>query len=230
MLAVADPLTTPAYDVRDIARLVGITPQRARRWVQGYQFTSSAGEKVSPPLLYQGTDTASFLDLMELVYANAFLDNGYSLKQVRKALEEARLVTKQAHPFASRQLWLSPNDIYLSLRLDDSAGEAELRSLLHAGQTGIGPVILAISDQVVFGDDGLIHEWYPRGKSVPVIIDPKHLGGQPRIEGTRIPTWTLTSLWRAENHSVEAVAQAYGLTPDQVRAAIDFEQVVSDAA
>lgn len=220
-------LTTPAYSVSEVAHLVRIHPRRARRWLMGYKFQDQSGERWSPPLRSDGSKDASFLDLMELLYANAFMDSGFSLQAARKALEEARRVTGMQHPFATRAIYLAPNDIFLPVNRE---GDAELRSLLNKGQTGIRPVIIDISRRLEFGEDGYVTKWFPQGRDAHVVVDPRNLGGRPRIEGTRLSTRDIVALWRAADCQVEVVAADYRLNADTVRAAIDFENATALAA
>jgi len=165
---------------------------------------------------------------MELVYSSAFLDAGFSLQKIRKALAEARSVTGQDHPFANKTIYIAPNDIYVRMG-ENETENAELRSLLKAGQQGIAPVILDISKRLDFDETGNVCAWHPKGKNIPIVVDPFHVDGDPRIANTRIPTSAVLSLWRAEKNQVEPVANAFGLSADTIRAIVDFEMASTAA-
>jgi uncharacterized protein (DUF433 family) len=214
------PLDEPRYNVEQVARLVEIRRARARRWLMGYQ----GPDRRMAPLLADPKAEASFLDVMELVYASAFLRAGFSPYKVRQALEEARGLTGLAHPFANRCVYIAPNDIFLQ-----QAGQ-ELRSLLQAGQEGIHPVITDISKRLDFDQAGNAVAWHPRGRAAPIMVDPFHVDGAARIPGTRITTAAVMSLWRAEGHAVDTVAQAFGQPPDLIRAVLDYETTTANAA
>ena len=59
--------------------------------------------------------------------------------------------------------------------------------------------------------------------------DPKILGGRPVIKGTRVPVQVLVGSL-AGGDSVEQVCQGYGVTPEDVRAALGYASEALDYA
>lgn len=64
----------------------------------------------------------------------------------------------------------------------------------------------------------------PDGNDSAVIIDARVRFGEPTVEGTRIPTADVYDLWVAEGNDSDAVAEAYGLSLQQVHSAVAYEK------
>ena len=97
----ADQLRRPSYTVAEAARLVGLTGERVRRWLRGYQYSYRDSIRGQPPVVQKGRGAASphasFLDLVDLLFVKRFLDHGVSLQKIRRALDEAREVLGTNH-------------------------------------------------------------------------------------------------------------------------------------
>lgn len=58
--------------------------------------------------------------------------------------------------------------------------------------------------------------------TIPVVSTPNVLGGKPRVEGTRVGVHQVGSLVREHDWSTAAVAEEFGLTADEIDAAIEY--------
>lgn len=58
--------------------------------------------------------------------------------------------------------------------------------------------------------------------TIPVVSTPNVLGGKPRVEGTRVGVHQVGSLVREHDWSRAAVAEEFGLTADEIDAAIEY--------
>ena len=65
--------------------------------------------------------------------------------------------------------------------------------------------------------------WWPMGKDIPIVVDPKHAYGAPSAVSASVTRATLFASFRA-NKSAEKVADWFGVTLDEVHAAVRFEQ------
>jgi uncharacterized protein (DUF433 family) len=65
--------------------------------------------------------------------------------------------------------------------------------------------------------------WWPMGKDTPRVVDPKHAFGAPRVVSAAVTTATPFASFRA-NKNAERVADWFAVTPEEVRAAVRFEQ------
>ena len=108
-----DILDVPMYVPADAARMIGVQPQRVRRWLR-----ESKAAHARPVVRRAGsaeTPYASFLDLMDLLFVKQFLDEGVSLPRLRRALDEARTILGSDH-FAYEHFWTNGKGIYLKVR------------------------------------------------------------------------------------------------------------------
>ena len=102
---------TPMYNPTFAGSLAGLSTGRVKRWLEGYHYRYSVGIKrevrvghKAPIISRSGTEYpnyATFLDLIDLLFVNKFLDHGISLQKIRKALNEANQLIG-GHHFAQR--------------------------------------------------------------------------------------------------------------------------------
>jgi uncharacterized protein (DUF433 family)/DNA-binding transcriptional MerR regulator len=223
-------LTAPIYEPAEIARLVGLTPSRVRRWLFGYHYRVGIDkrDKKQLPVIRRDSSNryryASFLDLIELLSVKSFLDKGLSLQRVRRACDEAAAVLKVDHPFARKRFFTAGDQIYLELH--DSLSAANLLQLLSGGQWVIEPVIRGFAEQIDFDlDSDLASKWWPLGKNEHVVLDPLVSFGAPSIVGRGVKTSNVFDLYLAERGRAEIVAPWMSLTIAEVEAAVRFEKM-----
>jgi uncharacterized protein (DUF433 family) len=58
--------------------------------------------------------------------------------------------------------------------------------------------------------------------TIPIVSTPDVLGGKPRIEGTRVPVHQVGHLVHEQAWSHGRVADQFGLTADEVEAALEY--------
>ena len=163
---------------------------------------------------------ATFLDLVDLLFVNRFLKQGYSLQKVRRALDEADRVIG-GHHFAQRCFFTDGKEIYLRVREKETDN---LLQLLSGGQWVISEVILKFATQVDFdGNTGFAERWYPKGKDGRVVLDPRIAFGAPTILGRGVRTANVYDLYQAEKERTRAVAEWMELDESDVEAAVEFE-------
>ena len=94
-------LDRPIYPAAEAGRLVGLSSVRVNRWLKGYKYKYDEKIHHQPPLIHRqgtlGTSYASFLDLIDLLFAKRFVDYGISLQKVRIALDEAAIILETNH-------------------------------------------------------------------------------------------------------------------------------------
>ncbi|MFH0793172.1 MAG: DUF433 domain-containing protein [bacterium] len=228
-------LDLPAYPAAEAARLIGLHPTRVRRWLRGYQYRykTDPGEfsiREQEALIQRGatrgTTYASFLDLIDLLFARQFLDYGISLQKLRKALDEARAILKTDH-FARQTFFTDGRNVYLQVKDSDDHSDAILE-LLSNGQWVIAPVIRALAHRIEFDKpSGLARRWYPKGPSGLVVLDPSISFGRPSIVGRGVPTAAVYDLYLAERKKLRRVCKWMDLKTDEVQAAVSFEMKIA---
>ncbi len=227
-----DRFSTPLYEPAYAARLLHMHPSRVRRWLFGYSFKTGKGEAVrkrsQSPLIRRGSEGtvryASFLDLMELLFARDFLERGISLHRMRRALVEAAAFYGVDHPFAHKRFFTAGKQIFLELR-DKQGGTPTLLQLLSGGQWAIAPIVRQYAKQIDFGvGTDIAERWWPLGRDEPILVDPRIAFGSPAVVGRGVRTAVVYDLYLGEQRDVRAVAGWMGLDIDAVKAAVRLEQ------
>lgn len=217
----------PTYSAAEVGRMVGLHPARVRRWLRGYDYRYAAKIRHQRPVIRRrgprpGT-YASFLDLIDLLFVKRFLDHGVSLQRVRRALDEASEILGTDH-FACSNFFTDGREIYLEVR---EAGDAILQ-LLSGGQWVIAPLIRKLAEQIDFDSEtGLARRWYPLGPGTRVVLDPCIAFGHPALVGRRTLTANVYDFYRAERRSLERTCEWLALEPEEVRAAVAFEERIA---
>ncbi len=220
----------PRYGVAEAARLVGMSASRVRRWLRGYQYKWNVDGETKygsqdPVVQHEKVEEsqgASFLDLIELLFARAFVDKGFPLQKIRAALDEARGLLRLDYPFARRRFFTDGSEIYLQLEKNSAR---HLLQLFSGGQWAIPEVIHSIAEQIRFDDPtGLPLDWWPRGRKGGVFLSPRISFGAPTLARRHVKTSNVYDLFLAEGRSLIAVADWYAIEPDDVKAAVEFEQ------
>jgi uncharacterized protein (DUF433 family) len=223
-------LNEPLFEAADVARLVGMTPTRVRRWLHGYEYrwTSGAQSRTGrqPPVVGGAGQAskrhASFLDLVELLFVRAFLSRSMSLQRVRRAADEASRRLGVDHPFSRQRFFTDGRGIYLAFK---DSGDTSLLELLSGGQWVMAPVVLQTAEQLAFDElTGFATRWWPLGREKRVVIDPAVAFGAPSIDGRGVKTANVYDLFEAERRSTQAVSSWLKLEPEEVVAAVDFER------
>jgi uncharacterized protein (DUF433 family) len=224
------------YPASTVARLVGITAPRVRRWLQGYEYTYSAGPKTiarrqDPVVRRTGSadsQYASFLDLVDLLFVKRFLDRGLSLQKIRRALDEAHTLLG-GHHFAHRHFFTDGKEIYMEVK-SKPAGADALLELLSGGQWVIAPVIKALSHQIDFDQPtGFAERWYPLETSKRVVVDPRVSFGQPSVAGKNVTTSNVYDFYLAEDRNVDRVCSWMSVDRLEVVDVVTFEERLAAA-
>jgi len=167
-----------------------------------------------------GTSFASFLDLIDLLFAQRFINYGVSLQKLRKALDEAAEILHTDH-FARRSFFTDGRNIYLQVKEEGNA----ILELLSGGQWVIPDIIKELSHQIDFDSaTELALRWYPMGPDGLVVLDPMISFGRPAIVKRGIATGNVFDLFLAEERRVRPVCRWMDLSTNEVNAAIRFEE------
>lgn len=232
-------LDVPLYSPTLVARLVGLSPTRVRRWLRGYEYTYVPARAAQPIRRRQhgivsragaaSSSFASFLDLIDLLFVKKFVERGISIQRLRQALSEANEILG-AHHFAQRRFWTDGREIFLEVNPRGSEANALLH-LLAGGQWAIAPVIKSEAKQIDFNEvTGVAERWFPLGKDEPVVVDPRYGFGSPSLVRRGVETANVFDLFNAEGRDVERVCRWMNLEQREVNAAVRFEEMLAAAA
>lgn len=227
------------YARPDAARLLGMTPDRLRRWVGGYTYwlrneRSGRSQRRRPPVIHtdipaiDGAVSISFLELMELRVVKAIVDRGVSLQHVRKAASLACRKFDTEHPFASSRVFTDGKHIFSAISDEPDAPNVVKWRESEIDQITSGRIFERFLKEIEFdAHTALAHRWWPLGKNTPIVLDPQVGFGAPVIEGTAVRTVTIARLARRE--TVAKAAVAFELESRQAKAAVDFEETLAAA-
>ena len=166
--------------------------------------------------------TLSFADLVTCQAITFFREAGLSLEAIRRAEQFFVGLYGIKKPFAHRQFWYSPNDLFGRLRDHVISGT-------RGGQIGwdfLAEGLRTWPNELRFAESDLrAIAWRPDPR---ISLEPDVQFGQPCLAGTRIPTSALWS-YAAAGDSYEAIARAYQIEVKDVEQAVNWESRVRAA-
>lgn len=227
------------FPLRDAARLAQIDPRTAQRWAEGYPFTYKGEQRVShgvmPLALERIGDRRdlTFAELLTLRLVKAFKAAGLGLPTIKRVAARAASEYGLPMPFVSRRFRTDGRKVFVELQQAPAANDEAVttrreRKLIvvltgqHQFAEAVEPSLFANVDW----QDDLVSRWWPLGKSCAVVLDPQIVFGSPHIKGTRVPTRVVAAAVSAEGGgeaAIQAVAEWYRLTPQQIQDAVRFE-------
>jgi uncharacterized protein (DUF433 family)/DNA-binding transcriptional MerR regulator len=208
------------YSVSQAARLTELNPSRLRRWVLGYRW-GEGGE--SPPLVVRDAtgDDLTFADLIEVLFVRAFLDQGCSMRTIRRAADVARELFNHPRPFSLKKLETDGYRIFTRISPDAASEDKEALLELAKNQHVFAQVVRPHIRKLDYEDD-IAARWWPMGHGQPIVVDPKRQFGQPIVAKAAVPTRVLYGAASA-GESVPDIANWYSVTVPEVEAALRFE-------
>tara|TARA_R110000787_G_scaffold24088_5_gene68624 strand:- start:390 stop:1079 length:690 start_codon:yes stop_codon:yes gene_type:complete len=216
-----DPLLAGFFSIPEAARLVGVSPNLVRGWLNGYA-NSRSGPVVDRD--FEGTRTVSFLDLMELRFIAVFRAQKVSMPTLRIAAENARRDWSVNHPLAlSGEKYVTDRRKVFERVAKENGDEAAWDMVSGQGELW-DTIEQTIAKGVTFDPKTYLAKlWRPRPAEFPrIVIDPHVAFGRPTIEGTKVPTAALFRQWKAEGNK-ERVAKWFDVPSDMVAMAIEYE-------
>lgn len=239
----AQPLPSPLglglYPLPDAARLAQLAPRTARRWAEGYDYRQSGVTRHSPGVMgltlapIGGARDLTFPEMLTLRLVKGFRGAGLSLHTIKRVAEVAARDFGTTTPFVSRRFRTDGQKMFVELQQVEPANdepalakrERELIEALNKQRVFADVIEPSLFQNVGWADD-LAARWWPLGHDRAVVLDPATVFGAPSIARTRVTTAAIADAVRAEGGreaAIGAVAEWQGLTPDQVRDAVNFE-------
>jgi len=212
------------YAPGEAGALANVGVARIRRWLRGH----TIGDKTYPALwksqLEQfslGQLYLSFLDLVQLRVAKAFIDAGLSPQKVRCAIEFGSEIVACDYPLAHARFRTDGETVILHVLQDD--GDERLIDLFSRGQYLMQKIIEPSLKNLEFDTADIATRWWPLGRLQGIVIDPQRQFGRPIDDATGVPTNVLAKAVRVEG-SVALAAKQYMVPVASVRQAVAFEQ------
>jgi uncharacterized protein (DUF433 family) len=215
-------LERPVYGISEAAGLLGLRPDRARAWVDGYE---RQGSFYAPVIREErtGDEVLTWGEFVELGYLREYRRKGVPLQRLRPVIDELRREFNTPYPLATAKPYLYGKELVLKLQEKNDIPRA-IAIVVASGQT------IAFADEanrflkkVEFDPpaDGDVRRLYPAGTASPVVIDPLLRFGRPTVQG--VATERLWELFDA-GESVATIADGYELAEDLVKSAVAYEE------
>ena len=217
--------TLPAYTVSEAAKLAGTTAPTVRRWVWGNEITPVFGKEIRPA---EQPVTISFLVLAEIVVAVKFRRNNVKLETIRQAHAFARDHLKVSYPFAFKDFEALGGHIMYEFSLN--MGEPPLyRALDTQGMQPALPLpVLKRVHQFDFVDEqSYAQRWFPLGRQVPVVVDPRFAAGRPSIADRGIRAETILTRFFRGGETISALAEDFELDTGVIEQIIQNERALA---
>jgi uncharacterized protein (DUF433 family) len=154
----------------------------------------------------------SFLQLAEIVVVSGFRHRGVALERLRRAHAFAKRNFNLDYPFASIKLRTDGTHILHEFEVREPGGR--LLSLDQRGQLALPGSVLEVLQSFDFEDEWAAR-WYPAGKDVPIVVDPRYAAGRPAIPGRSVTVDTLYERWQA-GQAIEFIAREFRLRKNDV--------------
>lgn len=225
-------LAQPLYSIREAARLLRIPSAKLRRWLEGYR---RAGVFYQPVIRAEptGSDDVTWGEFVEAgMLAEYRTDALVPLQRLRPVIQELREELGVPYPLAHFRPLVDEDARELVFRAQELAGLDDELFLIRrvqrqekAWQLQWAEPVQSFLRKAEFDPDGLVRRLRPQESAV--LIDPEVEFGIPQVDGVRTETIAEAI---ATGESVEGVGHAWGLTPQQVHAALRWELSISREA
>lgn len=213
------------YSIPEAARLTGLGESRVRRWLSGYTYKTAASRKSAPPVWsgqlppVNGRRAASFRDVIEMKFVDAFLRAGVSWKTLRDVQELARREFGYDHPFSTNRFRTDGSAIVMTAlreerqgRLFDLATRQQL--FLEAAEP--------FREELDMNERDEVCRWWPMGRKRLVVLDPARQWGRPLAATSGVPAALLAKTATQKGMTPDRVAAFYDVSAGEVADAVSF--------
>ena len=210
------------YEVAEAARYLrsarmadevyGVTSRRLIRWIRrGLMLRPLAGVPGRELII-------GFEDLVSMRVIAALRAAGVSFQKIYTAERWLRERTGHARPFATQLLWTETSDVFAEFQEALVAASRHGQLALDLLRNYLIPV-----HGLYFSPALVANAWEPRSR---IRLEPHIQFGAPCIKGTRIPTRAVWAMVNAGD-GVRQVTESYGITDEEARAAIEWENALA---
>lgn len=214
--------TQPMYSYREVSHLSHVSISTVRNWLHGY----STEDSIVAPLIQCHPDdekACSFLELIEIVVAAKFRKaERLPFQTVRRAYNNGRKLYNLEYPFAHMRLKAIGGHIVHWMHVPG----ASLQALDQPEQYTIPDLVQEVlTDQLEFEYE-LASKWYPVGKSIPIVVDPRISAGLPVIKDRGVTVDAIYKRFKA-NQGIEFIERDFEFEHGTVEEAIRFREKVA---
>ena len=213
------------YSFREAANLADVSVSTVKNWLFGY---TVGGREVPPVMPSSNTAMVSFLQMIEIMVAGRFRKSAPGsrpapLKALRNAYDNAQKLYGIEYPFAHLKLESIGGHIIHLLENGNSAASFQAVDLPE--QWTLPGLLRDTIDQIEYDHD-LASRWYPIGKTVPIVVDPRISTGLPVIAGRGVTVQAIRNRFKAGLH-IDFIAKDLDLDRDLVETALQYCEKVA---
>lgn len=221
VIASSSILERPVYGIAEAAGLLGLRPDRARAWLDGYE----RSDVPYPPVIREtttGRELVTWGEFVELGYLREYRRKGVPLQRLRPVIEELRREFDTPYPLALARPYLYGKELVLEVQ-ERHELPTSIAIVIRSGQQ----ILLADEAKQFFRkvefdpSDDAIRRLRPAGPASPVVIDPLVRFGRPSVSGVSTERlWELADAGEA----IDEISTGYDLSEEEVRAAVAYEE------
>jgi uncharacterized protein (DUF433 family) len=212
----------PVYTIKQTAKLAGVHPITVRRWLYGAHSESTKMKPVfgDKQKVKEEKAEVSFLQLAEIVVVGRFRQRKVKLDTLRQAHAYACKELKLEYPFA--WLNLKTDGLHVFSDFEKSHPNASLLTLDKNGQLTLpGNVRKAL--ELFDYEEEFAARWYPIGRNVPIVVDPRYGAGRPTIPDRRLPVAMIYNRWKS-GENMGFIASDYALKRSVVEITLQYAE------
>lgn len=112
------------YSIREAAGILRAQPRELRRWIMGYSYLEKSGDRHEQPSVsgvsaeLAALESMTFFDLLEARLIKGFRARHISLQAIRQAIDVARQMYSDQHPFVFQRIETDGRSIFAQAATD----------------------------------------------------------------------------------------------------------------
>ena len=218
-LAIPPHLIRPLYGFADADYLANVTRGTAKRWLEGYAYYDTHGQRVVQPPITPGVqreESVSFLDLVEIAAIGRLKEAGFSLRMIREIVCNYQKILGVLRPLTTLRFKTGGHEVFVDR--GDVLLEVGRKKRMQAWNEVLQPFL----QELEYDANQLAACWWPLGRSIPVVIDPEYGFGFPVVAKSGVRTEIILERFRAGDLE-EQISADFNIEQVHVERALQFE-------
>ena len=209
--------TDPLYTFAEASHLAHVSASTVRNWL--------LGRDRQPPMFGDPqTPMVSFLQLIEIIVAANFRKaERVTYERVRRAHVNARTMLDLEYPFAQETLEAIGGHIVRRLH-EDAPGQS-LQAMDEPTQWTMPGILQDVVAQIKYERE-LAAQWYPAGRSLPIVVDPRISSGVPTIVGRGVTIQVIHKRFMS-GQRMDFIAHDFEMEPTVVEEAVRYAERIA---
>ncbi len=219
-LAIPPYLIRPLYGFADADYLANVSRGTAKRWLAGYAYYDTHGQRVVQPPVTPGVqreESVSFADLVEIAAIGRLKEVGFSLRVIREIVRNCQEILRVPRPLATLRFKMGGREIFVDR--GDVLLEVGRKKRMQAWNEVLDPFL----QELDYDANQLVARWWPLGRSAPVVIDPEYGFGFPVVAKSGVRTEIILERFIAGDPK-EQISDDFNIEQVHVDRALEFEQ------